>query len=94
MRRTRIVGREHGRPVYQTSRAVILGVIQPLEAQDIEVKGAELTMIPTTPTEVDPKDAAKVMRLVDKLEELEDLQNVYHSMDMTDEVIAALEQED
>ncbi|WP_449138478.1 YebC/PmpR family DNA-binding transcriptional regulator [Slackia sp.] len=51
-------------------------------------------MIPTTPTEVDPKDAAKVMRLVDKLEELEDLQNVYHSMDMTDEVIAALEQED
>ena len=34
------------------------------------------------------------MRLVDKLEELEDLQNVYHTMDMTDEVIAALEQED
>ena len=72
----------------------LMAVKNALEAQDIEVKGAELTMIPTTPTEVDPKDAAKVMRLVDKLEELEDLQNVYHSMDMTDEVIAALEQED
>ena len=71
-----------------------MAVKNALEAQDIEVKGAELTMIPTTPTEVDPKDAAKVMRLVDKLEELEDLQNVYHTMDMTDEVIAALEQED
>ena len=72
----------------------LMAVKNALEAQDIEVKGAELTMIPTTPTEVDPKDAAKVMRLVDKLEELEDLQNVYHSMDMTDEVIAALEQEE
>ena len=29
-----------------------------------------------------------------RLGALEDLQNVYHSMDMTDEVIAALEQED
>lgn len=40
LERTRIVGREHGRPVYQTSRAVILGVIQPLEAQDIEALAA------------------------------------------------------
>ena len=31
------------------------------------------------------------MRLIDKLEELEDLQNVYHTMEMTDEVVAALE---
>ena len=31
------------------------------------------------------------MRLIDKLEELEDLQSVYHTMEMTDEVVAALE---
>ena len=59
----------------------------------METKGAELTMMPSTPTQVSPNDAKKVMRLIDKLEELEDLQNVYHSMDMTDEVIAALEEE-
>jgi transcriptional/translational regulatory protein YebC/TACO1 len=33
------------------------------------------------------------MRLIDRLEELEDLQNVYHTMDITDEIAAALEEE-
>ena len=50
-------------------------------------------MEPTTPTQVSVSDAKKVMRLVDKLEELEDLQNVYHTMDITDEIAAALDEE-
>ena len=49
-------------------------------------------MIPTTPTEVSVADAKKVMRLIDKLEELEDLQNVYHTMDITDEIAEALDE--
>lgn len=65
-----------------------------LVAQGIEVKGSELTMVPTTPTSVTPADAKKVQRLVDRLEELEDVQNVYHTMDMTDEVVAALEEDE
>ena len=64
-----------------------------LEDQGIEVKGAEIVMEPTNPTAVEPSQAKKVMRLIDKLEELEDLQNVYHTMDMTDEVIAVLDEE-
>ena len=44
-------------------------------------------------TEVSVADAKKVMRLIDKLEELEDLQNVYHTMDITDEIAAALDEE-
>lgn len=65
-----------------------------LEAQGIEVKGSELTMVPTTPTQVSVADAKKVQRLVDRLEELEDVQNVYHTMEMTDEVVAALEEDE
>ena len=57
------------------------------------MKGAELTMIPSTPTEVSVADAKKVMRLIDRLEALEDLQNVYHTMDITDEIAEALEEE-
>ena len=64
-----------------------------LEAQGIEVKGSELTMVPTTPTTVSVSDAKKVQRLIDRLEELEDVQNVYHTMEMTDEIAAALEEE-
>ena len=64
-----------------------------LEEQGIEVKGSELTMVPTTPTQVSVADAKKVQRLVDRLDELEDVQNVYHTMDMTDEIVAALDEE-
>ena len=49
-------------------------------------------MEPTTPAAVSVSDAKKVMRLVDKLEELEDLQNVYHAMDITEEIAAALDE--
>ncbi|MBQ9058235.1 MAG: YebC/PmpR family DNA-binding transcriptional regulator [Atopobiaceae bacterium] len=68
-------------------------VVKGLEAAGIEVKGSELTMVPTTPTSVSPADAKKVQRLMDRLEDLEDVQNVYSTMDLTDEVIAALEEE-
>ena len=68
-------------------------VAKGLEEQGIEVKGSELTMVPTTPTQVSVADAKKVQRLVDRLDELEDVQNVYHTMDMTDEIVAALEEE-
>ncbi len=64
-----------------------------LEAQGIEVKGSELTMVPTTPTQVTVADAKTVQRLVDRLDELEDVQNVYNTMEMTDEIVAALDEE-
>ncbi len=65
-----------------------------LEDQGIEVKGSELTMVPTTPVQVSPVDAKKVQRLIDRLDDLEDVQNVYSTMDMTDEVVAALEEDE
>jgi transcriptional/translational regulatory protein YebC/TACO1 len=63
-----------------------------LEGLGVEVKGYELIMEPTTPTEVSVSEAKKVMRLIDRLEELEDLQNVYHTMDLTDEIASALDE--
>ena len=50
-----------------------MAVVKELEAQGIQVKGAEMTMIANTPSAVSVADAKKVMRLIDKLEELEDL---------------------
>jgi YebC/PmpR family DNA-binding regulatory protein len=75
-----------------TGPTELAAVRDELTAQGLEIKGYELIMEPTTPTEVDVTQAKKVMRLVDKLEELEDLQNVYHSMDITDEIAAALDE--
>ena len=80
--------------IVYTNPTDLMAVKGALEEAGVETKGAELTMMPTTPTEVSVADAKKVMRLIDKLEELEDLQNVYHTMDITDEIAAALEEED
>jgi len=68
-------------------------VAKALEEQGIEVKGSELTRVPTTPTTVSVTDAKKVQRLADRLDELEDVQNVYNTMDVTDEIAAALDEE-
>ncbi|MCL2883256.1 MAG: YebC/PmpR family DNA-binding transcriptional regulator [Coriobacteriia bacterium] len=78
--------------VVLTAPSDLAEVKQGLEGQGLEVKGYELIMQPTTPTEVNVSDAKKVMRLVDRLEELEDLQNVYHTMDLSEEIIAALDE--
>lgn len=78
--------------VVTTDPSDLMAVKKALEAEGIHVKGAELTMEPTTPTSLSVADAKKVMRLVDKLEELEDLQNVYHTLDITDEIAEALDE--
>jgi YebC/PmpR family DNA-binding regulatory protein len=64
-----------------------------LEAAGIEVRGAELTMRPKTPTAVTVETARKVLRLVDALEESDDVQEVYHNMEMTEEIAVALDQD-
>jgi YebC/PmpR family DNA-binding regulatory protein len=57
----------------------------------VALRGAELTMRPTTPVAVRVDVARKVLRLVDALEESDDIQDVYHNMEMTEELAAALD---
>lgn len=78
--------------IVTTGPSDLMAVKKALDDAGVATKGAELIMEPTTPTEVSVSDAKKVMRMIDKLEELEDLQNVYHSMDITDEIAAALDE--
>jgi YebC/PmpR family DNA-binding regulatory protein len=77
--------------VVTTAPSELASVKAGLEAQGLEIKGCELVMEPSAPTEVSVSDAKKVIRLVDRLEDLEDLQSVYHSMDITDEIAAVLD---
>ncbi len=78
--------------IVYTAPSDLMAVKKGLEEQGIETRGAEMIMEPTTPATVTVNDARKVMRLIDKLEELEDLQNVYHTMDITDEIAEALDE--
>jgi len=51
-----------------------------LEEKGIEVKSAKLERISLSHTEVSEEDAAEVLKLVDKIEEDDDVQAVYHNM--------------
>lgn len=66
------------------------GVRTALEADGIAVLSSESALVPKTNVQVDEKTAEHVLRLIDKLEELDDVQNVYTNLDVSDEVAAAL----
>lgn len=70
----------------------MMAVQKALQENGLEVKGAEVIMSPKTPVNVSVSDAKKVMRLVDRLEDSDDVQSVYHTMNITDEIEAALEE--
>jgi len=75
-----------------TAPSDVMAVKQALEASGLPVRGAELVMEPTSTTTVPVEDAKKVMRLVDRLEESEDIQTVYHTMELTDEIAAVFDE--
>lgn len=51
-----------------------------LEDKGIEVLTAELTRIPTNTVELDEEESNEVLKLVDKLEQDDDVQKVYHNL--------------
>jgi YebC/PmpR family DNA-binding regulatory protein len=59
-----------------------------LEAAGIPVSLAEITMLPKSYVALDEKSAEQMIRLVDALEDHEDIQNVYTNFDIPDEVVA------
>ncbi|MBE9466984.1 MAG: YebC/PmpR family DNA-binding transcriptional regulator [Bacteroidetes bacterium] len=64
-----------------------------LDEMGIEPQNAELQRIPNNTKELSVDDAKKVLGIVDAFEDDDDVQNVYHNLEMTDEIAAALEEE-
>jgi len=57
------------------------GVRQTLADQGAEIHSSELSMVPKSMVPLDEKTAAQTLKLLDKLEELEDVQRVYSNAD-------------
>jgi YebC/PmpR family DNA-binding regulatory protein len=66
-------------------------VQEALEAENVKVESAELSYIPNTPLALPDKDALKVMDVIDALEDLDDVQQTYSNLDVTDELMEAYE---
>ena len=63
-----------------------------LEAMGIEVDSSELQRFANNMKSVGLEDAKLVLKLIDKLEEDEDVQNVFHNMEMSEEILSHLDE--
>lgn len=61
-----------------------------LEAKGVPVLEAEVTFVPQSTVRVEDKDAPAVLRLIEALEESDDVQAVYANYDIPDEVLEAI----
>lgn len=65
-------------------------LMKKLEELNIEPESAELQRIPVTTEKLDVETAKKVLKMIDAFEDDEDVSNVYHNLEMTEELEAAL----
>jgi YebC/PmpR family DNA-binding regulatory protein len=65
-----------------------------LRSEKLQPEEAQLRMVANQELELSPDQTMQVMRCIDALEELDDVQNVYTNLHISDEVMAALEGED
>jgi len=56
-----------------------------------EILDAENTMMPTTSVDLDAKHVSQVMKLIERLDELDDVQRVHTNTEFTDDALAEFE---
>ena len=64
-----------------------------LEELNIEIKNSELQRIPNNFKNITAEQSENVLKLLDLLEENDDVQQVFHNMELTSEILAAMENE-
>ncbi|HET6699833.1 MAG TPA: YebC/PmpR family DNA-binding transcriptional regulator [Nocardioidaceae bacterium] len=69
----------------------LVAVRTALQAAGLDYDSAEASFVPSVTVEVDEEGAGKVFRLVEALEDLDDVQNVFGNFDVSDEVLAKLD---
>lgn len=70
--------------------ADLVAVRKTLQEAKIDYESAETSFLPTMSIPLDSENAKKVFDLIEAIEELDDVQNVYGNFDVSDEVMASL----
>ncbi len=73
-----------------TEWTTVEDVKEGMEKEGIEIEGAEVSMVPQNTVSLDAKQAETFIKLIDALEDNDDVQNVYSNADIPDEVMANL----
>ena len=69
----------------------LVAVRTALQDAGIDYDSAEAGFVPSVQVELDEDSAGKVFRLIDALEDLDDVQNVYANYDVSDEVMEKID---
>jgi YebC/PmpR family DNA-binding regulatory protein len=82
-----VVTNEDGSIDVFTTQGDFLSVKEALEEAGLEAVHSEVSMIPSTSNELDVDAGKKLVRLIDVLEDLDDVQNVYHNGEIPEEAL-------
>lgn len=74
-----------------TEPANLEPVRKALESNGLDIENADFAMVPKTTIELDTKTAHQTLKLIEALEDLEDVQRVYSNADFTDEALESYE---
>jgi YebC/PmpR family DNA-binding regulatory protein len=69
----------------------LVAVRSALQSAGIDYESADMSFLPSVQVPLDEEGARKVFKLVDALEDLDDVQNVYANFDVPDDVLEAVE---
>ena len=83
---------DHGDTFEVVSEAgELVTVRKALQAAGIDYESADVAFVPSTQVELDAESARKVFRLIDALEDSDDVQNIYANYDVSDEIMELVE---
>ena len=69
----------------------VVAVRTALQSAGLDYESAEATFLPSVTVELDEEGARKVFKLIDGLEDSDDVQNVYANFDVSDDIMASVE---
>ena len=81
-----VVTNDDGSIDVYTAPEAFADVVVAFVAKGIKPANAVVSMVPSTEAELDAETAVKCMRMIDALEDLDDVQNVYHNASIPDDV--------
>lgn len=85
-----LAGQDDGSWEIVTTPEQFLDVKESLVNAGLVPDNAEVTMVPSTRVELDREGAETILKLIDMLEDLDDVQNVYHNADISGEIMESL----
>lgn len=85
-----LAGQDDGSWEIVTTPEQFLDVKESLVNAGLVPDNAEVTMVPATRVELDRDGAETILKLIDMLEDLDDVQNVYHNADISGEIMESL----